>query len=104
MTDTKLSDEADFTADLTALRADVAGLAASVRSLVATETAATTDAFAGAADAARRRLAAGASEAQELLSGARSDLEAQIERNPLVAVLIALGAGLVIGLVSRGHK
>jgi len=33
-----------------------------------------------------------------------ADLEATIERNPLAAVLIALVAGILVGLLSRGRK
>src|ERR1700722_1062831 len=99
MTETKMLDESaqDFAADLAALRADIVKLTASVTNLVKAETAATTDNFYGAVDAARQKLSDGALEAKDRLSGASSDLEASIERNPLIAVLIAMAAGLVIG-------
>jgi ElaB/YqjD/DUF883 family membrane-anchored ribosome-binding protein len=106
MTDTKLREEAseDFAADLAALRADIAKLSISVSKLLKAETATTTDTVFSAVDAARRKLSDGASDAKGRLSGASSDLEAKIERNPLIAVLIAMAAGLVIGLLSRGRK
>ncbi len=91
----------DFTADLAALRADIVKLTACVGNLVKSQT---SDTVYGAVDAARQRLSDGAATAKDRLSGASSELEASIERNPLVAVLIAMGAGLVIGLLSRGRQ
>jgi ElaB/YqjD/DUF883 family membrane-anchored ribosome-binding protein len=110
MTDTKPFHETaeaatqDFAADLAALRADIAKLTASVTNLVKAETSAATDTVFGAVDSARQKFADGAAGAKERLSGASSELEASIERNPLVAVLIAAGVGLVIGLLSRGRQ
>lgn len=106
MTDTKLRGDAaqDFAADLAALRADIASLTTSVGALIKAETSASTETLYGAMDAARQKLADGAADAKERLSGASSDLEVVIERNPLVAVLIALAAGLFVGLLSRGRK
>ncbi|MGO9674051.1 MAG: hypothetical protein ACLPSF_07770 [Methylocella sp.] len=110
MTDAKPFQEApqdatqDFAADLAALRADIARLTASVANLVKAETSATTDSLFGAVDVARHKLSDGAAGAKDRISGATSELEASIERNPLVAVLIALGAGLAIGLLSRGRQ
>jgi ElaB/YqjD/DUF883 family membrane-anchored ribosome-binding protein len=105
MTETKLRDEtSDLAADLAALRADIVKLTTSVATLVKSETATKTDSLHDAVDAARRRLSDGAADAKDRLSGASSDLEAKIERNPLIAVLIAMAAGLVIGLISRGRK
>ena len=106
MTETKLVEEAtqDLSADLNALREDISKLTETVAKLVKAEAAATTDAVYGAVDAARQRLAVGASDAGQRLAGASSDLEAAITRNPLTAVLVALGAGLIIGLLSRAQK
>jgi ElaB/YqjD/DUF883 family membrane-anchored ribosome-binding protein len=110
MIDTKPFQEAteaatqDFAADLAALRADIAKLTTAVANLVKAETSAATDTVFGAVDTARQKFADGAADAKDRLSGASSELEATIERNPLVAVLIALGAGLAIGLLSRGRQ
>ena len=43
-------------------------------------------------------------ESANRVTGATTDLEATIERNPLAAVLIALGAGIIVGLLSHGRK
>ena len=72
--------------------------------LVKAQVADKTDMFYGAVGSARQKLSDGASDAKDRLSGASSSLEASIERNPLTAVLIAMGAGLMIGLLSRGGK
>ena len=110
MTDTKPFHEAteaatqDLAADLAALRADIAKLTATVTNLVKAETASATDSVFGAVDNARQKLSDGAADAKDRLSGATSELEASIERNPLIAVLIALAAGLVVGLLSRGRQ
>jgi ElaB/YqjD/DUF883 family membrane-anchored ribosome-binding protein len=63
---------ADVTTDLTALRADIAGLADSVKRVAA--------------------------EAPDL---ARENLEASVRRNPLQAVAIAAGIGFVVALLTR---
>jgi ElaB/YqjD/DUF883 family membrane-anchored ribosome-binding protein len=83
----------DAADDLSSLRADIAQLTDSVTTLVKAQV-----------DFARQKLSDGASDAKNRLSDASSTLEASIERNPLIAVLIALGAGLVIGLLSRGRQ
>jgi hypothetical protein len=57
-----------------------------------------------AVDNARQKISDTASKAQDRVAGARTDLETTIERNPLVAVLIAMVAGILVGLLSRGRK
>jgi ElaB/YqjD/DUF883 family membrane-anchored ribosome-binding protein len=106
MTETKLMEEKtqDLPADLNALREDIASLTETVTKLIKAQATTTTDAVYGAVDAARQKFADSASDARERFAGASSDLEAAITRNPLTAVLIALGAGLIIGLLSRGQK
>jgi ElaB/YqjD/DUF883 family membrane-anchored ribosome-binding protein len=106
MTETENMDESaqDTAADLASMRADIVKLTDSVTTLVKAQVADKTDMFYGAVDSARQKLSDGAADAKDRLSGASSTLEASIERNPLPAVLIAMGAGLVIGLLSRGGK
>jgi ElaB/YqjD/DUF883 family membrane-anchored ribosome-binding protein len=83
----------DFTADLVALRDDVTKLTSSVSEFIRTQTAATTSTVFDAADNARQKISDTASKAQDRVAGASTDLETTIERNPLVAVLIAMVAG-----------
>jgi ElaB/YqjD/DUF883 family membrane-anchored ribosome-binding protein len=94
----------DFAADLAALRDDVTKVSSSVSEFIRTQTAATTNTVFDAVDNARQKISDTADKAQDRVAGASTDLETTIERNPLVAVLIALVAGILIGLLSRGRK
>lgn len=94
----------DFAADLAALRGDVAILTSSLSEIIRTQTAATANTVFDAADNARQKISDTASKAQDRVAGASTDLEATIERNPLSAVLIAMVAGILIGLLSRGRQ
>jgi ElaB/YqjD/DUF883 family membrane-anchored ribosome-binding protein len=106
MTSPKPVDEVskDVAADLAALRDDVAKLSSSVSEFIRTQTEATANTVFEAVDSARQRIAATAGKAQDRAGEISSDIEATIERNPLSAMLIALAAGVVIGLLSRGRK
>ncbi|HEY8031607.1 MAG TPA: hypothetical protein VIF02_04280 [Methylocella sp.] len=106
MASNKPLDEAsqDFAADLAALRGDVAKLTSSLSEIIRTQTAATANTVFDAADNARQKISDTASKAQDRVAGASTDLEATIERNPLSAVLIAMVAGILIGLLSRGRQ
>jgi ElaB/YqjD/DUF883 family membrane-anchored ribosome-binding protein len=88
----------DFGADLAALRDDVAKLTSSVSEFIRKQTAAASNTAFDAIDSARQRVSDTASKAQDRMAGASKDLEMTIERNPLVAVLIAMMAGLFIGM------
>jgi ElaB/YqjD/DUF883 family membrane-anchored ribosome-binding protein len=94
----------EFTADLAALRDDVTKLTSSLSEFIRTQTAATTNTVFDAVDNARQKISDTASKAQDRVAGASTDLETTIERNPLVAVLIAMVAGILVGLLSRGRK
>ena len=94
----------DFTADLASLRDDVAKLSSSLSEVIRTHSAATTNTVFDAVNNARQKISDTASKAQDHASGVSADLEATIERNPLAAVLIALVAGILVGLLSRGRK
>ena len=54
--------------------------------------------FSDAAGNARQKVSDTAGKAQDVVSGASRNLETTIEHNPLSAVLIALIAGLFIGI------
>jgi ElaB/YqjD/DUF883 family membrane-anchored ribosome-binding protein len=71
----------DLTADLAALRQEVARLAATVSDLVQHQMA----------------------DAQENVRAARGQIEASIERNPMTAVLIAFGIGMLISRMNRSR-
>ncbi len=94
----------DFAADLAVLRDDVAKLSISVSELIRAQTAAAASTGTGTADEAQQKLSGPASKMQDRVSAASSELETTIERNPLMAVLTAFMAGMLLGLLSRGRK
>ena len=106
MANTKPLEEAtqDFATDLAALRDDISRLTDSVSELVRAQASATTKTMLGVVDTAREKIASKASEAQDRVSAASADVEARIERNPLMAVFIAAMAGLLIGMLCRPRK
>jgi ElaB/YqjD/DUF883 family membrane-anchored ribosome-binding protein len=94
----------ELAADFVALRDDVAKLTSAVSELARKQASATASTVVDAFDDARERLSDSAAEAQNRLHGAGSDVEAMIERNPVVAMLAALSAGLLIGMMSGARK
>jgi ElaB/YqjD/DUF883 family membrane-anchored ribosome-binding protein len=94
----------DFATDLAALREDITKLTMSVTELVRAQASTTADSMLGAVDTARRKISDTASDAQDRVASMSSDLESTIERNPLTAIFVAIGAGILIGLLSRTRK
>lgn len=101
----------DMTSDVTQLRADfgrlsdkVAGLvkaqASSAAGSIRTAVSDASEALAGKASDLGQNAAQISESAQRSVRAAGGDIEASIERNPLAAVMIAAGIGLVIGLVT----
>jgi ElaB/YqjD/DUF883 family membrane-anchored ribosome-binding protein len=90
----------DFAENFAALRDDVAKLTTSVTELLRSQASTTTGTVMEAVKDAGQKLSDSTTEAQNRLRGMGSDIEATIERNPLAAVLIALSAGLIIGMVT----
>jgi ElaB/YqjD/DUF883 family membrane-anchored ribosome-binding protein len=91
----------DLTADLAALRNDIAKISASLMELVQEK--AKSGVF-NAVDGARQKLSDTAADAHEKVGNLGDDVEATIERNPLVAVLLAALAGFIVGMMSRPRK
>jgi ElaB/YqjD/DUF883 family membrane-anchored ribosome-binding protein len=106
MPSTKPLEEAsqDFTVYLAALRDDVAKLSSSLSEFIRSQNATTTNTVVDAVDIVRQKNSDAASKAQDRMAWSTTDLEATIERNPLAAVLTALVAGILVGLLSRGSK
>ncbi len=94
----------DFVADLAALRDDVAKLSSSVSGFIRSQTAATTNTVFDAVDNTRQKISDTASRTQDRVAGASTELETTIERNPLMAVLVAMIAGILMGMLSRAVK
>jgi ElaB/YqjD/DUF883 family membrane-anchored ribosome-binding protein len=95
------SASSDLTADLAALRDDIAKMSSALMDLVQEKAA---SGVLNAVDGARQTFSDKAAEAQDKVSSISADVEATIERNPLVAVLIAAFAGFVVGILSRPRK
>jgi ElaB/YqjD/DUF883 family membrane-anchored ribosome-binding protein len=115
-----------ISADLATLREDFAKLSSSVADLVKTQAGQASAAMRDAVGDARERLASSTAQTREKLAGraadaqdrimdkaadaqdrfmaATADLESTIERNPLIAVLIALFLGLLMGTLSRPRR
>ena len=94
---------ADIGADLVALRRDIAHLAEAVRGLVEAQTQAAGVRMSDAMGDARSKISHAAADAQNNVRAASGEIEAAIDRNPLTAVLVALGVGMAIGLISRSR-
>ncbi len=92
----------DPSADLQALRDDVAKLSASFADYVRTQTEGAANTVLGAVDSARGRITETATKAKDRVTDVSADIETTIERNPLAAVLIALVAGIFVGMLSFG--
>lgn len=91
----------DVAADLAALRQDIARLAATMNDLVQHQTQAAGHRVFAAVGDARDKIASTTADAQDRVRAASREVEASIERNPLTAVLISFGVGMVLGLLSR---
>ena len=101
----------DVAAELNQLRADFGRLSTSVAELLKSQTSAAAEAIRASMGAASETFAGTAadisnsavritSDAQKNAVSAGHDIEASIERNPLTAVMIAAGIGMVLGMMS----
>ena len=94
----------DFAAELADLRDNITKLTASVTDIARKQASEATSTVFDSVEGARQKFSDGAAEAQNRLRGMGSDIEATIERNPLAAVLTALSAGLLIGMISGARR
>lgn len=94
----------DLAGDVAELRNDIAKLTESVSEIVRSRASETVDKVTDGVDNARQKIASGAAQAQHQLHGAGADVMAAIDRNPLVAMLMALSAGLLIGMMNGIRK
>jgi ElaB/YqjD/DUF883 family membrane-anchored ribosome-binding protein len=95
------NDAPDLVADLASLRADIAKLSTTMTEILHDRVASTEESVRAAAQDMRHAVSASATDAEVHVKSASAELEATIERNPITAVLVALFAGLVLGLWSR---
>ena len=88
-------------ADLNQLREDVAHLKDALAELIRGEAGQATASLRGAVNGAKSQMSQSAANAQDSALAAAADFERRIEKNPLTAVLIATGIGLMLGVLSR---
>ena len=91
----------DLAANLAALRQDVARLVDTISGTRATSDTSCRHRVSEAVGDVKDRIASTATDAQSRVRSASGEIEAYIERNPLTAVLIALGVGMSLGLFTR---
>jgi ElaB/YqjD/DUF883 family membrane-anchored ribosome-binding protein len=94
----------DFTAELASLRDDVAKLNSSLSKFIRTRSTAQPNTVFDAVDNAQQKISDTAGKAQDPVARASTDLKTTIEHKPMVAALIAMVAGILVGLLSRGRK
>ena len=93
----------DITADLAALRGDVARLAQTMSELVQHQTQAASLGASEAVEDTRAKIASAAADMQDRVRAAGSEIEATIGRNPLTVMLIAFGVGISLGMINRSR-
>lgn len=91
----------DLVTSLMTLQKEVARLAEGMNVLLQNQAHAAGDRLSKVAGDAEESVLEAASAAQQRVCAATKTLESTIERNPVMAVLIALGIGLSIGIISR---
>lgn len=106
---TKAAEEAakkttdDIARDLEALRGDLSRLTDSVRAILGEEAESVRSQLHERADHMARKGRAYRDAAVDELNTYEREAEAAIHRNPFTAVLVALGLGLVLGIITRGR-
>lgn len=103
MTENAAGASEDITADLTALRQDVARLSEAISALLQSQAQGVARHVSDAVDDAKARFASTAADVKERVSEAGGEIEASIARNPMTAMLIAFGAGMALGMMTRSR-
>ena len=101
MTGTVESATIDIAADFGALRRDIVHLTAALRGLVDHQTRMAGARVSVAAEGVTDKITQAAGDARKGAQSKGDDIAACIERNPLTAILVALGLGMFIGMVGR---
>ena len=103
MTRSSEGTDEDITADLAALRQDVARLSESISALLQSQAQGGAQHVSDAVDDAKAKLASTAADVKSRVNAAGGEIEASIERNPMTAVLISFGVGMALGMMSRSR-
>tara|TARA_R110002020_G_scaffold395445_2_gene605483 strand:+ start:1898 stop:2254 length:357 start_codon:yes stop_codon:yes gene_type:complete len=93
----------DISRDIDALRADLASLTDTVKTLLGEEADALKERLHTRADRMARQGREYRDAAYDEMKSYEEEAEAAIHRNPFTAVLVALGFGLFLGFLSRGR-
>ena len=94
----------DIAAEFLSLREDVARLTATIGDLLRQQTKAAGLGVTDAIDGVQDRIESTATSAQHHARAAGSQIEACIERNPLVALAVVFGVGMSFGMISRSRS
>ena len=101
MTGTVESATTDIAADFGALRRDIVHLTEALRVLVDRQTQMAGARVSDAAEGVSDKIAQAAGDARKGAQAKSDEITAFIERNPLTAILVALGLGMFIGMIGR---
>jgi ElaB/YqjD/DUF883 family membrane-anchored ribosome-binding protein len=93
----------DISADLAALRQDVARLSDSISALMRNQAHGAAQHVTDAVEDAKARFASTAADVKSRVNKAGGEIEASIERNPLTAMLVSFGVGMALGMMSRSR-
>jgi ElaB/YqjD/DUF883 family membrane-anchored ribosome-binding protein len=104
MSNTKVSGERDYAqleTEFTKLREDVASLADTVKSIAASEARGVSEALRSSFDSAANQARRASKRVQTGAHDAAESLQASVEEHPISSVLLALGVGVVVGMMLR---
>ena len=104
MSNGKSASEKDYAAleaDFVRLREDVASLSETVKNVASREARGMADAMLNGIDGAAERVRKAGKRAQNTAQEAAESLQASVEEHPIQSVLLALGLGVVVGMLLR---
>ena len=93
--------QADLEEEVSRLREDIAALADTLKGIVGAEAKSAADALRERADRVAANAHLAADRAQASAREGYDALQTTVEKNPLTALLLALGLGFIVGIISR---
>ena len=94
-------DQASFEAEFARLRDDVTSLMETVKDLAAKEAHSVAETVRHGIDGAAERVRSGSKRVKDSAQDAAASLQANVEEHPIPSVLLALGLGVVVGMLLR---
>ena len=104
MSNAKASSEQDYAqleAEFAQLRTDVASLAEAVRDVATSEAKGVSDALLNGLDGAAKQARRASKRVRKEALDAADTFQTSIEEHPISSILIALGVGVVVGMIMR---